>query len=84
MTNISDHPLIAKALDTGYPEEERFVCCADCGGEFYGSDKMYECDGDWICPDCTKDRIMDAYGVSDMAAAFGIFGKTVGELLEVS
>lgn len=84
MTNISDHPLIANALDTGYPKEERFVRCADCGGEFYESDKMYECDGDWICPDCTKDRLLDAFGVSDLAAAFGIFGKTVGELLEVS
>jgi hypothetical protein len=44
---------------------------------------MYECDGDWICPECTKDRILDAIGTEELAAAFGIFGKTAGELLEV-
>ena len=84
MTNIGDHPLIAKTLETGYPEEERFVICADCGGEFYGSDKMYECDGEWICPDCTKDRILDAFGTPELAAAFGIFSKTADEIWEVS
>ena len=84
MTSIGDHPLIAKTLETGYPEEERFVLCADCGGEFYGSDKMYECEGEGICPECTRDRILDAFGTADLAAAFGIFGKTAGELLEVS
>jgi hypothetical protein len=84
MTSIGDHPLIARTLETGYPEEERFVLCADCGGEFYGSDKMYECDGEWICPDCTKDRILDAFGTPDLAAAFGFYSKTANEIWEVS
>ena len=84
MAIIGDHPLVANALDTGYPEEERFVCCADCGGEFYGSDKMYECEGEWICSECTRDRILDAFGTPELAAAFGFIGKTAGEILEVS
>jgi hypothetical protein len=84
MTNIGDHPLVANALDTGYPEEERFVCCADCGGEFYGSDKMYEFEGNWICSDCTKDRILDAFGTAELASAFGFIRSTVQEILEVS
>jgi hypothetical protein len=45
---------------------------------------MYECEGEWICPECTRDRILDAFGTEELAAAFGIFGKTAGELLEVS
>lgn len=84
MTSIGDHPLVAKTLETGYPEEERFVLCADCGGEFYGSDKMYECDGDWICPDCTRDRILDAFGVHELAEAFNFFSKTADEIWEVA
>ena len=84
MATINDHPQVARTIETGYPEEERFVCCSDCGGEFYGSDKLYECEGEWICPECTRDRILDAIGIRELAAAFGIFGKSAAELLEVS
>jgi hypothetical protein len=43
---------------------------------------MYEMDGDMVCGGCMKDRLLDAYGVADLAHAFGIRRATVREIVE--
>jgi len=78
---IPDHPLIANAQRTGYPHTCKSVRCVDCEQDFYGDEKMYICDGDIVCGDCMKDRLLDAYGVEDLARAFDISGTTVSDYL---
>lgn len=79
---IPEHPDIARALRTGYPRPYKSVRCKDCQQEFSGGDQMYIDAGDIICGKCLKDRLLDAYGIADLAAAFDIQGVTVEEYLE--
>ena len=69
---IPDHPLIANAQRTGYPHTCKSVRC---------DEKMYICDGDIVCGDCLKDRLLDTYGIADLAQAFNISGTTVSDYL---
>ena len=78
---IPDHPEIACALRTGYPREYKSVQCADCQQEFSGDQEMYISDGDVVCGDCLKERLLDAHGIADLAAAFDIAGTTVSDYL---
>ena len=73
---IPEHPEIAQALRTGYPRPCRSVKCADCEQEFYGSDQMYNYEGELVCGCCMKDRLLDDQGIADLAEAFDIAGTT--------
>lgn len=77
-----DHPEVARAIETGYPEYISGIVCVDCGNEYYGDEKMYEFDGEYVCSDCTRDRLLDAFGTADLAAAFNVSGATVSKLME--
>ena len=79
---IPDHPEIACALRTGYPREYKSVQCADCQQEFSGEQKLYISDGDIVCGDCLKERILEAYSIDDLADAFDIRKTTAGDYLE--
>lgn len=79
---IPEHPDIAMALRTGYPHKCRSIQCADCGREFFGDAAMYISDGELVCGECLKDRILANYSIADLAAAFDIAGSTVAEHLE--
>ena len=74
---IPDHPDIARTLLTGYPHESKSVKCADCEQEFYGDERIYICDGDAVCADCLKERLLDTHSIADLAEAFDIQGTTV-------
>lgn len=79
---IPEHPEIEMALRTGYPKKTRFVRCVDCGADLFGDSELYESDGDLICGECLKERILGNYSVADLAAAFDIPVTTVSEYLE--
>lgn len=83
---IPDHPDIACALRTGYPREHMGGCksirCADCEQELYGDQRIYIIDGDAVCGDCLKDRLLDAYNIDDLADAFDVRKTTVDDYLE--
>ena len=79
---IPEHPEIAMALRTGYPHKCRSVKCVDCEQEYSGNETMYNYDGDIVCGCCMKDRLLDAHGVADLAAAFDIYGSTVDQILQ--
>ena len=81
---IPDHPDIARTLFTGYPHESKSVKCADCEQEFYGDERIYICDGDAVCADCLKERLLEAYSIDDLADAFDIRKTTAGDYLEES
>ena len=78
---ITDHPEIACALRTGHPREYKCVHCADCQQEFSGDQKVYISDGDVVCGDCLKERILEAYDIDDLADAFDIRKTTAGDHL---
>jgi hypothetical protein len=78
---IPDHPEIAHALRTGHPHNSNSVKCADCEQDFYGDETMYISDGELVCGNCMKDRLLDAHGIADLAAAFDIAGTTVSDYL---
>lgn len=79
---IPDHPDIARTLLTGYPHESKGIICADCEKEMYGDEKVYISDGDTVCGDCLKERILEAYDIDDLADAFDIRRSSVNEYLE--
>lgn len=79
---IPDHPDIARTLLTGYPHESKGIICADCEKEMYGDEKVYISDGDTVCGDCLKERILEAYDIDDLADAFDIRRASVNEYLE--
>ncbi len=83
-TEIPDHPEIARTLSTGHPHKSNSVKCADCEQEFSGDQKMYISDGDIVCGDCLKERILEAYDIDDLADAFDIRKTTAGDYLEES
>ena len=79
---IPDHPDIARTLLTGYPHESKGIICADCEKEMYGDEKVYISDGDTVCGDCLKERLLEAYDIDDLADAFDIRKTTAGDYLE--
>ena len=79
---IPDHPDIARTLLIGYPHESKGIICADCEKEMYGDEKVYISDGDTVCGDCLKERILEAYDIDDLADAFDIRRSSVSEYLE--
>lgn len=81
---IPDHPDIARTLLTGYPHESKSVKCADCEQEFSGDERIYISDGDSVCADCLKARILETYSIDDFADAFGIWKTTACDYLEES
>ena len=81
---IPDHPDIARTLLTGYPHESKSVKCVDCEKEFYGDERIHICDGDAVCADCLKERLLEAYSIDDLADAFDIRKTTAGDYLEES
>lgn len=79
---IPDHPAIAHALRTGYPRPYKSIKCADCGQEFSGDHRIYISDGDTVCADCLKNRILEDYSIADLADAFDVRKTTAGDYLE--
>lgn len=79
---VPEHPEVAHALLTGYPHPVRSVRCTDCDQEFSGGEAMYISDGEPVCPDCARERILEAYDTADLAFAFGIPHTTAGEYLD--
>ncbi|MBR4109337.1 MAG: hypothetical protein IKK41_03345 [Oscillospiraceae bacterium] len=81
---IPDHPDIARTLLTGCPREYKSVQCADCEKELYGDEKIYISDGDTVCGDCLKKRILEDYDIDVLADAFDIRKTTADDYLEES
>ena len=79
---IPDHPEIACTLLTGYPRDHKGVLCVDCEQEFYGDERIYISDGDTVCADCLKERLLEAYSIDDLADAFDIRKTTVGDYFD--
>lgn len=76
---LKDHPEITRTLRTGYPYPFKSLFCADCGREL--TDKLYISDGDTVCNECAKERILCNYDADDLAAAFDIPQTTVADYL---
>ena len=76
---LPDHPEIARTLRTGYPYSLKSLFCADCGKELIN--KLYISDGDTLCENCTRERILANYDTADLAAAFDIQQTTVEDYL---
>ena len=68
----------------GHPHESKSVKCADCEQEFCGDERIYIRDGDTVCADCLKERLLEAYSIDDLADAFDIRKTAAGDYLEES
>ena len=79
---IPDHPQVANALITGYPEPRRCVRCADCGQEYSGIHRIYIDGGDTLCGNCLMARLMDNLTTDEFADALGIRKTSAGDYLE--
>ena len=85
MQNIPDHPEIACALATGYPnspKEPDPVHCSECGTELTRDDKVYDYDGDALCENCCRDRIEEEFDMSYIAQALGLIVKSAENYAE--
>ena len=77
--NIPDHPEIACALATGYPRPPKElppVYCDECSYEMTGDEKVYDYDGEALCENCCRDRIMEDIDMETIARALGIIAKS--------
>lgn len=77
--NIPDHPEIACALATGYPHPPKElppVYCDECSHEMTGDEKVYDYDGEALCENCCRDRIMEDIDMETIARALGIIAKS--------
>lgn len=77
--NIPDHPAVACALRTGYPEPEHEpepVVCAHCGREMTGRENVYLYEGDPVCGDCCAEMIRRDLSVDVLAELVGIATMT--------
>lgn len=74
---IPDHPVIRRLERTGYPQlvRERAVYCTDCNTELVGEDKVIDYDGDALCEDCFRDRLMEDMSADDLAGKLGFIVK---------
>lgn len=82
MKAFPDHPDIARTLEAGYPRSHKSVCCADCGQEFGGYDRIYIDGDDAVCGNCLKDRLLETHSIDDLADAFDVRKTTAGDYLE--
>ena len=85
MLNIPDHPEIACALATGYPKppkEPDPIYCDECSCELSGDTRVYDYDGEKLCENCCRDRVMEDIDMSDIARALGIITKSAEEIME--
>ena len=80
---ISDHPQIANALVTGYPEPCRCVRCADCGQEYSGIHRIYIDGGDTLCGNCLMARLMDNLTTDEFADVSATASGPVKELDDI-
>ncbi len=83
--NIPDHPEIACALRTGYPQppkEPIEIHCDECGCHIDGSEKVYAYDGERICEKCCRDRITEDFDVEEIAKALKIAFKSAEDYVE--
>ena len=53
---ILEHPAIARAQTTGYPEKTKTVYCSKCGGEIYTGEEYGVYYDKIICADCLEDE----------------------------
>lgn len=83
--SIPEHPQIARTLATGYPEpatEPEPVFCIECGEKMTGLDDVFDYDGDTLCENCFRDRIMEDMDTSDIARKLGFIVKPANEFVE--
>ncbi len=52
------------------------VICDCCGQEVWEGETLYEWDGEWICPDCFKDKVSE-YSLDEIAKLIGSDTKVV-------
>ena len=70
---IPDHPDVAYALATGYPEPEKpSIRCEYCGEEICGSEPIFFYDGDRICENCCRDKIEEDFSIAEIADKLNI------------
>lgn len=78
--NIPEHPQIARVLATGYPEPvSKPMNCVECGAEFNHFESVFLYDGDAICENCCRDRIMEDFNMEDIAKALQIIVQSLEE-----
>ena len=82
MNRTPEHPDVARALLTGYPHKVKTLECLDCGKDFSGDAQLYNWDGDLICGDCLRERLLENFSNHEFAEAFGISCITVSEHFE--
>ena len=82
MNKTPEHPEIEMALRTGYPHRIHTLECADCEESFSGDAMLYNSDGDLVCGDCLRQRILGNCDNHQLAEAFGISCVTVAEHFE--
>lgn len=81
--DIPEHPQVARALATGYPEPiPDSIFCEECSHEFEADDKVYLYDGERLCENCCRERIMEDFDVEQIAEALQIVVKSLPQYLE--
>lgn len=78
---IPDHPVIRNMECTGYPQlvRERVVYCTDCNTELADEDQVFDYDGDALCEDCFRDRLMEDMSADDLAGKLGFIVKAASD-----
>lgn len=73
MPGIPEHPVIRSMEATGYPHlvREYMVHCEDCGEELVAEDRVFDYDGDALCENCFRDRLMEDMGMEEIAEKLG-------------
>lgn len=81
---IPDHPVIRSMEATGYPQLVRgsVVYCTDCNTELTDEDKVFDYDGDALCEDCFRDRLMEDMSADDLAGKLGFIVKAARDYAE--
>lgn len=85
MPTIPEHPEIACALATGYPKppiEADPVYCSECSREMYGDETVFVYDGETLCENCCRDRIMEDIDMSEIARKLGFIVKPANQFVE--
>lgn len=77
MYQIPDHPVIRNMEATGYPHpvKEYVANCEDCGEELTGTDKVFDYDGDPLCEECFRERLMEDMSMEEIAEKLGFIVK---------
>ena len=85
--NLPDHPAIARAMATGYPEpvrEPEIVRCADCGCVLRGEDEVFVWDDTPLCKECCRTSINDNFTTGEIAKALNILAIYAEEFADAS